>query len=194
DLLSKETFRDFELQWEWRISPAGNSGLKYRIQRHGFIPPKPAGAGNENFEASVQRMITSPMSQRPNHGQDYVIGFEYQMIDDTANGDRLNPKQTSGALYDMIAPSSHNTLPVGQFNHSRLVVRGKHVEHWMNGVKVVDSSLDAPEALAGIRGRWGEGTPVFDLLAKQPVKVCPISLQNHGDAAWFRSIKVRRLQ
>jgi hypothetical protein len=93
----------------------------------------------------------------------------------------------------MVAPSSAATRPVGEFNRSRILVRGNHVEHWMNGVKVVDSALDSADALAGIQTRWGAGTHVYELLAKQPKKSCPISLQNHDNDAWFRNIKIRRL-
>src|SRR5581483_9356055 len=125
--------------------------------------------------------------------QDYVIGFEFQLIDDAANGDAVNPKQNSGALYDMVAPSAHVTRPAGQFNQSRLVVRGNHVEHWINGVKVVDASLDSAEVREGIRARWGAGSSVAGLLENQPARECPISLQNHSDAAWFRNLKIRRL-
>jgi hypothetical protein len=191
DLFSKQTFRDFELVFDWRISPAGNSGVKYRIQDHLFVLPLEP---NEKFEASVQRTFQHRTNVRPDKGEDYVVGFEYQMTDDTANKDaQSNAKHTAGALYDMVAPSSAAARPVGEFNHSRIVLRGNHVEHWLNGVKVVDSSLDAPEALAGIEKRWGIVPAIYGMLSKQPKKDCPISLQNHGDEAWFRDIKIRRL-
>ncbi len=194
DLFSKDGYTDFELEFDWKISPAGNSGLKYRIQDHRFIPPKEPGAGRERFEQSVERSFVHPVTERPSHGQDYVIGFEYQLIDDKLNEDaHAGLTHTAGALYDMVAPSARVTKPVGEFNHSRLVVRGNHVEHWMNGVKVVDSALDSPDALQGIKSRWGVALHVYELLAKQPKTNCPISLQNHGDAAWFRNLKIRKL-
>jgi len=193
DLFSKNEFGDFELEFDWKISPGGNSGLKYRIQGHWFLTGP--SAGKETFEQSVERFFVHPVTERPAKGQDYVIGFEYQLIDDKLNEDaRAGLKHTAGALYDMVAPSSMATKPVGEFNHSRIVLRGNHVEHWMNGVKVVDSALDSADALQGIKSRWGVAAPhVYELLAKQPKKNCPISLQNHGDAAWFRSIKIRKL-
>jgi hypothetical protein len=192
DLFTSQTYRDFELTFEWKISTAGNSGVKYRIQKHLFIAPNDPAHPVRGFEAVVERSFEAPVLERPDHGQDYVIGFEYQLTDDSKNGDALgNVKHTAGALYDMVAPASHAAKPVGEFNVSRIVVRGNHVEHWMNGVKVVDSSLDAPSAMEGIRRRWANAPHVRDLLADQPVKDCPISLQNHGDAAWFRSIKIR---
>ena len=191
DLFSKQTFRDFELVFDWRISPAGNSGLKYRIQDHLFVLPRKT---NEKFEDSVQRTFEHRTGVRPDKGEDYVVGFEYQMTDDSTNSDaKGNGKHTAGALYDMVAPSKPAARPVGEFNHSRIVLRGNHVEHWLNGVKVVDSSLNAPAALAGIQKRWGSVPAIYDMLSKQPKKDCPISLQNHGDEAWFRDIKIRRL-
>ncbi len=194
DLFTKETFGDFDLEFDWCISPGGNSGVKYRIQDHWFLSLKDSHAGGETFEQSVERSFRNPVRQRSDKGQDYVIGFEYQIADDNKNGDaKSHFKHTAGALYDMVGPSTQAARPVGEFNHSRIVVRGNHVEHWMNGVKVVDSALDSPDALQGIGTRWRVAPHVYELLAKQPKKDCPISLQNHDNDAWFRSIKIRRL-
>ncbi len=190
DLFSKETYRNFELQFDWRISPAGNSGVKYRIQDHVWIPREPG----KKFEAEVEDGLLNRIAQRPDRGQDYVIGLEYQITDDSSNSDATgNFKHTAGSLYGMFAPSSHPAKPVGEFNRSRIVLRGNHVEHWMNGVKVVDASLDDPAGLEGFEKRWSVAPHVLDLLTKQPKKDCPVSLQNHGDEAWFRNIKIKRL-
>jgi hypothetical protein len=80
---------------------------------------------------------------------------------------------------------------VGEFNQSRLVVKGNHTEHWLNGVKVVDTDL--AEAAKGGAHRWGAESPVYKLMEEQPKKDCQISLQNHNDPAWFRNLKIRRL-
>jgi hypothetical protein len=194
DLFTVEKFRDFELVFDWRISAGGNSGVKYRIEDHLFVAPHEGNGEKETFEQSVERSFRDPVRARPAKGQDYVIGFEYQITDDTTNGDaKGNRKHTAGALYDMVAPSAQPARPVGEFNQSRILVRGNHVEHWLNGVKVVDSALDAPEALQGIQKRWGVAPHVYKLLATLPKKDCPISLQNHDNEAWFRNIKIRRL-
>jgi hypothetical protein len=192
DLFSEQTFRDFELVFDWRISPAGNSGVKYRIQDHFFVLPRKEG---EKFETAVQRTLQAKTRQRPDGGEDYVVGFEYQITDDDGNPDaKSDTKHISGALYDMVPPSGAVLRPVGQFNHSRIVLNGNKVEHWLNGVKVVDSSLDSPAAMAGINKRWALAPAMKEMLGKQPKKDCPISLQNHGDAAWFRDIKIRPIK
>ena len=191
DLFSADTYGDFELEWDWKISPKGNSGLKYRIQDHVILPDQRVPHFEDNVNAALQNRRTD----RPAKGQDYVIGFEYQITDNAANSDATHagPLHQSGALYDIFPPAKDATKPVGEFNHSRLVVKGDHVEHWLNGVKVVDASLKAPEVAKSMGKRWGAGGPVYELLVKQPRKECHFSLQNHSDVAWFKNIKVRRL-
>lgn len=191
DLFTRELFTDFELLFDWRVSPRGNTGVKYRIQDRFFMPPSPPGA---RFEDQVALALRSPRLARPETGYEYVVAFEYQLIDDqaaeAANGGKFSP----GALYSMVAPSRRAARPVGEFNHSRLVLKGNRVEHWLNGVKVVDTPLDAPEIAQGLARRWGAGSPVYEMLTRQPKKACPLSLQNHNDEAWFRNIRIRPLQ
>jgi hypothetical protein len=190
DLFTAATFRDYELEWDWKISPAGNSGVKYRIQDRVFL----LAAKVSRFEDLVNMSLKDRPKAPPDRGQEYVIGFEYQLLDDAANPDaRRGASHQAGALYDIVAPTANKTNPVGEWNHSRLVVKGEHVEHWMNGVKVVDSSLDSPAVARNTGARWGVGSPVYNLLVKQPRKDCPISLQNHDTAAWFKNIKIRKL-
>ena len=59
---------------------------------------------------------------------------------------------------------------------------------------MVDGSLKAPENAQAAAKRWGEGSPVYQLLVDQPKKRCQISLQNHSDVAWFKNIKVREIR
>ena len=191
ELFSRDLFADFELVWDWKIAHAGNSGVKYRIQDHLFL----AAQRTPKFEDLVN-LSFNPRPVRRDRGQDYVIGFEYQMVDNTSNPDatRGGALHQAGALYDVVAPSQDATKPAGEFNQSRLVLRGDHVEHWMNGEKVVDTSLKSPAVAAAMSKRWGADSPVTRLLVEQPKTRCPISLQNHGDDAWFKNIKIRELK
>src|SRR5580700_5583041 len=83
DLFTRDVFRDFELAWEWKVASGANSGVKYRIQDRVFIAPHPG----HRFEDSVNFSVETRPSVRPDHGQEYVVGFEYQMLDNTKNAD-----------------------------------------------------------------------------------------------------------
>ena len=189
DLFSAETYRDFELELDWKIAPGGNSGIKYRIQDRVFVPSGTPGKFEDTVNAAMRRRL-----ERTAAGQDYVIGFEFQLLDNALNPDARNgATHQAGALYDVFAPLRDATRPVGEFNRLKLLVKGSHVEHWMNGVKVVDGSLEAPEVARAAARRWGAGSPVYELLVKQPRRDCPFSLQNHNSDAWFKNIKIRKL-
>ncbi len=92
----------------------------------------------------------------------------------------------------MVAASRDMTRPVGEWNQARVVVKGMHVEHWLNGVKVVDTRLDSEVVRQGIIHRWGADSPIGRALLDAR-KEGPVVLQNHDDEAWFRDIKIRRL-
>ncbi len=162
DLMTMDTFRDFELAFQWKVVPGSNSGVKYNVSE----------------ELSMAKAV--------NHA---ALGFEYQVLDDALNSDNKVPSHRAGALYDLIPPNATKHLrPVGQWNDGRIVFRGNHGEHWLNGAKIADFDL---------------GTPRMDsLLAKSKYRVIPgfadkraghIVLQDHGDEAWYRNIRIRVL-
>jgi hypothetical protein len=191
DLYTLALYSDFEMEFDWKISPGGNSGIKYRIQDRVMLA---GSAPGQKFETLVNQSIKNRRADRPARGAEYVIGFEYQVLDNARNPDaRRGISHQAGALYDMIAPGRDATRPVGEFNHSRLLVKGEHVEHWLNGVKVVDGSLTDPAVAKNTAARWGDDSPVYDLLVKQPRKACQISIQNHQSEAWFKNLKIRKL-
>jgi Domain of Unknown Function (DUF1080) len=193
DLFSTQTYTDFELDFDWRISSGGNSGVKYRIQDHLYLAGE--RAKGRKFELIVDDFSKQRVKDRPTgKAQDYVIGFEYQVIDNTKNADALSGvTHSAGALYDIAAPTRDATKPVGEWNHSQLVVKGTHVEHWLNGEKVVDASIAQDVVQPLLTKRWGATPYVLKMLSEQPQKACPISLQNHDNDAWFKNIKVRPL-
>ena len=198
DLISEESFADFELVFDWRVAPGGNTGVKYRIQRVVFLDNAKLQPGEGGFEGMLGREIASPRCDRAAlapgaRGQEYVVAFEMQLIDDERHPDaKRDAKHTTGALYSMLAPTSHPARPAGEWNTGRIVARGDSVEHWINGVKVLEGSLRSKQALQGITERWRHAPAVLKDLS-DPKPSGPISLQHHGDEVWFRNIKIRRL-
>jgi hypothetical protein len=157
DLVTLEKFDDFDFKFEWRISPGGNSGVKY------FVHEGKTGKSG--------------------------VGYEYQILDDDKNEDSAHgANRQAGALYYLIAPNNAKHLePVGQFNRSEIIVRGNHVEHWLNGARIVQFDLGSPEIKAAIaRSKFknirGYGEKMTTVLL----------LQDHGDAVWFRNLKILR--
>jgi hypothetical protein len=162
DLLTVDTFGDFEVSWEWKVTPGANSGLKYNVSE----------------ELS--------MAQAPNHA---ALGFEYQILDDDRHPDGRLATHRAGALYDLVAPAQPTHLhPVGEWNQSRVVFRGNHGEHWLNGAKLLEFDLGTARmdsALAASKFRSISG---FATRRK-----AHLVLQDHGDEVYFRSLKVREL-
>jgi hypothetical protein len=113
---------------------------------------------------------------------------EYQIIDN-AYKEPLKPGQYTGANYDMHPPSLDVTKPIGSWNQTRIVVRGPHVEHWLNGVKLVDYELWTPDWERRVRE-----SKFKDYATYGRARRGHIGLQDHGDPAAFRNIKIRELQ
>jgi len=193
DLLTTAVFENFELSFEWRIAPGGNSGVKYRIQDRFYLNER-RNKEFKRFEDLAIDAIRTRATPRAEATQEYIVGFEYQVIDDSGHQDaKRGSYYQAGSLYDMIAPVKPNARPVGEFNQARIVVRGQRIEHWLNGEKVLEGDLADPAIKARVARRWTDHSPIYDLLAKQPKRATAIALQNHNDEAWFRNIKIRRL-
>ncbi len=123
--------------------------------------------------------------------RDINIGCEYQLIDDEKHPDgvRGGKSHQTAALYDLIAPADQKTNAVGAWNSSRLLVKGDHVEHWLNGVKTVEFEFGSEALKALVAKSKYKKVPGFG-----EKKMSPILLQDHGDEISFRSIKLRVLK
>lgn len=199
DLISTGSYGNFELAWEWKIASGGNSGVKYRVQALPVLTASTTAPDSRKFEDKVAHALQRKSFDRSvigpaEHAQIYVVGFEYQMIDNARHPDaQRGGLYQSGALYSIAAPSKDASKTAGEWNQSRLVVQGEHFEHWLNGQKIVDVNATPDLLQHALLKRWGADSEVLRLLSRQPRMQCPITLQNHGDNAWFRNIKIRQL-
>lgn len=196
DLISSRSYGDFDLTFDWRISPKGNTGVKYRIQRTVLLDnsrPDP----KVPFEVTVERALMSPVSRAalpPNHkGQEYTISYEFQLIDPTAGAATDGGVHQVGALYSMIPPRKMAAHPPLEWNTGRLVVKGDHFEHWINGVMVLDGELHSRAGLDTAAKRWGARAPHVQEIFEHASPAGAVSLQHHGGAVWFKNVKIRQL-
>jgi hypothetical protein len=133
DLVSREPFGDFELEFEWKIGEGGNSGVFYRGTRE----------------------------------YDYIFWSapEYQLLDDANAPDGRNRLTSAAAAYGLYAAPAGVVKPHGEWNAGRIVVDGTHVEHWLNGRKVVEYELGSPDWKAKVAASKFGKYPDFGLAA-----------------------------
>ena len=118
----------------------------------------------------------------------YESGPEYQLIDDAGWPGKLKDSQYSGANYDMQPPVGGKVKPIDEWNVTRIVVSGSHVEHWLNGVKVVSYELWSDDWKTRRDSSKWKNVPNYGI-----AETGHIGLQDHGGLTMFRNIKIKLL-
>jgi len=157
-IVSKDEFADFELELDWRIGKAGNSGVFYR--------------GTEEYDHI------------------YWSAPEYQLLDDIKADDNKSRLTCAGAAYALYPSPPGYLHPVGEWNRTRIVVKGAHIEHWLNGSKLLEYELWSPD--------W-ESQVMMSKFGKYPnfgrARKGHIAMQgDHPGTLAFRNIRLRELR
>jgi Domain of Unknown Function (DUF1080) len=118
----------------------------------------------------------------------YITGPEMQVLDNAGHPDGASGVSSAGACYGLYPPSQDVTRPTGAWNDVRLVVNGPHVEHWMNGVKIVEYDIGSTDWLSRLESSPYRDDPVY---GRQPFG--HIAIQDHGDRVAYRGVKIRVL-
>jgi hypothetical protein len=121
-------------------------------------------------------------------GKSSAFGIEYQVIDQVGKADNQG-KHAVASLYDVFAPKDARPKPVGEWNQSKILVKGNHIEHWLNGIETVEAEYGSDAWKEAVAKSKFKNSPSYGNPAKGH-----IILQDHGDEVWFRNIKIRELK
>lgn len=161
DLITKERYKDFELEYAWAVDTAANSGVFFHMQED--------------------------LSMESNNGNspNWLDNFEIQILEDKFFNDTVAIR-SAGSLYDLIAPKNKKLNPIGDFNQAKLLHRNGHVEHWINGAKVLEFEIGSPEMQTLLSASKFKDNPTF-----HSHKEGHIMFQHHGQKVYFRNIRIK---
>ncbi|MCO5235845.1 MAG: DUF1080 domain-containing protein [Chitinophagaceae bacterium] len=163
DIITREKFSNFELRLDFNLTKEANSGVKY-------------------FAGELKNSKTGDVT---------INGPEYQIIDDYNHPEVKNHKHdiaATASCYLLYTPKNVHLRPAGQWNQIRIIAKGKHVEHWLNGVKVISYERGSADFLKRKSVTKFKDYPDYGELASGY-----ILLTDHGDKVYFRKIKIKRL-
>ena len=162
DIVTTRPYKNFILKVDFRITEGANSGIKYFVDTN------------------------------LNKGEGSAIGCEFQILDDKKHPDAklgVEGNRTLGSLYDLIPAPKDKPFRGGFFNTAMVVVKGNHVEHWLNGVKIIEYQRNNQMWEALVNYSKYKDWPNFGN-AEEGL----ILLQDHGDEVWFQNIKIKELE
>jgi hypothetical protein len=157
DIVTKETFENFELILEWKATAGANSGIMYRVNEENQYP--------------------------------WQSGPEFQLLDDQGAGIEATDAHSAGALYDLYAPAAGKKLkPAGEWNEARIILNNGKLEHWVNGMRLVDADLNGPDWKTRVANSKFASYEDFGVVADGL-----ICLQDHDNEIAFRNVRIRRI-
>lgn len=177
-LFDGRTLRGWEAAGNWVVQ----DGALYRLRGGGGITCSIVELPNEfdlRFSWKVASGGNSGVYYRP--GQ-----VEYQILDNQVHPDGRNALTSAAALYGVAAPVADVCRPGGRWNEGRIVFRTSRIEHWLNGKRVVEIDQGDPRWAADLERMRQQGTEVFGRGGQ-------LHFQDHGDAVWYRSIRLQTL-
>ena len=157
DLMTRQQFANFELEIEWKMGKAGNSGIFYR--------------GTTEYEHI------------------YWSAPEYQIEDDVNADDNKTTLNRSGAAYAVYPTVDGHVKPFDEWNATRIVVNGNHVEHWLNGFKLLEYELNSPDWKARVKASKFNAWPNYGLAKKGYIAI----QGDHPGTLTLRNIRIREL-